>query len=186
MTTVKKKRAKAAAAPDLGDLVAKFASFRAQKDLEAAAKKEHEKLRDEVLMPALVKFGQPHGERNVHLAIELPEPVGGFRRLVRRANTSRLLDIDAAEALLKSKGILQEAQTITITVTGIPGNSLAEAEAFAEEFGDMEGVTAKVDVRFDQDKLYALHQRDRDTVTEAELDGLIVKETTYAFFPEKT
>lgn len=184
MTTVKKKR-KAAAAPDLGDLVAKFVKFRANKDLEAAAKKAHEKLRDEELMPALVQFGQPHGEKNVHLAIELPHPVAGFRRLVRRANTTRLLDIDAAEALLRSKGLLQEVQTITITVTGLPGNSLVQAEEFAREFGGMDEVTVKVDVRFDQDKLYALHQRDRGALTEAELDGLIVSNTTYAFFPEK-
>lgn len=181
------KKAAAAAKPklDLGALVQKFAEFREAKNAEVIAKAQAERLRDNDLMPALIEYGEKHGEKGAHLAIELPEPVDGFVRMVRRANTSRLLDIDAAEELLEEKGILAECQTITVTIPDISGTQAAALEAALKKAKlDQFGVV-QVATRFSQDAMYAYHQKHRDVLTEEEIDDLIVEETSYSFFPEK-
>lgn len=185
MTTVKprKKPASRRRTLDMALVVEAFTAFRAAKRQEAESKTKAEQLRD-TLMPVLEAHGQAHGETGAHQAIVLPEPVDGYVRLVRRANVSRLLDVDAAEKLCADKDVLGEVQTASLTLTGISTDDLDRLRALVpklEKFGEV-----KLDVAFDQDKLYALHQRDRDLITEAELDALIVEETRYSFHPERS
>lgn len=170
---------------DIQAIVKSFTEFRAAKRAETAAKNKYESLRDNELMPALVAYGQAHGDKGQHLAIDLPEEVDGFVRIVRRSNTSNLLDLDKAEKLLTEKGILAECQVISVVIPDIPGTMLAELEAALkkaklERFG-----VVQVAQRFSQDAMMAYHQKNRDELTEDELDSLIVSETTYSFFPEK-
>lgn len=189
MTTIQRRPKKTASAPakvDIKALVEAFTAFRRAKNTEATSKKEAERLRDEDLMPALIKHGHVHGEQGKHLAIELPEPIDGFTRLVRRANTSRLLDVEAAETLLEKKGVLEQAQQATLIVSGVPAEKLEEfrraiEKAKLETFGSV-----AVDVQFSQERMMAYHQQNRDKLTEKELDSLIIEETTYSFFPEKS
>lgn len=170
---------------DLQALVKSFTDFRAAKRAESAAKTTYEKIRDNDLMPALIAYGEAHGDKGQHLAIELPEEVDGFVRLVRRANTSNLLDIDKAEKLLEEKGILAECQTISVVIPDIPGTMLEELEAALKKAKlDRFGVV-QVAQRFSQDAMMAYHQKNREKLTEEELDSLIVTETTYSFWPEK-
>lgn len=170
---------------DIQAIVKSFAEFRAAKRAETAAKTKYESLRDNELMPALVAYGEAHGDKGQHLAIDLPEEVDGFVRIVRRANTSRLLDLDKAEELMTEKGILAECQTVSVVIPDIPGTMLAELDAALkkaklERFG-----VVQVAQRFSQDAMMAYHQKNRDELTEEEIDSLIVEETTYSFFPEK-
>lgn len=188
MTTVKR-RPRAATKPklDVPKLVQTFAEFRRLKVAESTAKSQHEKLRDSELMPALEAYGRAHGETGAHLAIDLPEPVDGFVRLVRRANVSRLFDIEAAEKLAADKGVLDEVQQTTFTLTVRAEDAAAVRKAITalqsgSKVGDLE-LAERTELV--QDALYALHQRDRDLITEAELDALIVEDVKYAFFPEK-
>ena len=190
MTAVPRRRpAKrgAAAKPKLSldALVESFTAFRAAKTQEAEAKKTAEQLRDETLMPALIEYGEAHGEKGVHLAIELPEPVDGYVRLVRRANTSRLLDVDAAEALLKGKGVLEECQITTVVIHVPTSQRDALETALSKVKVDKLGGSLVSETRFSQDAMYAYHQTHRDDLTETEIDGLIVEETSYSFFPER-
>lgn len=206
-TTVVRRPKKAAPtkAPEvpITELVEAFSAFRAAKNAEAAGKKKAEDLRDETLLPALVKHGVAHGEKGVHLAIELPEPVDGFVRIVRRANTSRFLDVDKAEKLLADKGVLEECQTIQVSIAGIGGTQLKKLKKLLEDSGLGELGDINIAVGFDQDRMMAYHQLHRDdetaketaknvgarkprpTLTAEELDALIVTETSYAFFPER-
>lgn len=187
MTTVRRRSSavsKTTKGPDLGALVKSFTEFRRLKVAETAAKQQHEKLRDEELMPALVAHGQPHGEQGQHLALELPEPIDGFVRIVRRRNVSTSLDIDAAEALAEEKGVLQEVQTGSIRVDGIPADKLAGLEKLIAQLEKVGTVDVKVEL--DQDKLFAVHQADRERITEAELDKLFVEDVRYSFVPEKS
>lgn len=191
---------------DLAALAETFRKFRTLKTTEAEAKKQHEELRDEELVPALVEFGEAHGDRGQHLAIELPEEIDGFVRLVRRANQTTLLDLDAAEALMTDKGILTDVQTGAIAITGIPADVMDElVEAITVLLKDTEVVDATLASRvaFDQDKMMAYHQAHRDEdaakqtakargkrkpgplLTETEVDKLFVTETSYSFWPEK-
>lgn len=184
-----------------------FADFREAKNLEATAKATHEKLRDDVLMPALKAAGKAHGEKGQHLAIDLPEPIDGFVRLVRRTNESRAIDVDAAEAMLKKKGVLDQCQLSTITISGVTGDIVDELlETLAKlKLEQKYGVLPTCHTTFSQEAMYAIYQRQRQElealeaagkkigvrerskyITEAELDGLIVTETTYSFHPEKT
>lgn len=189
MTTVSR-RSRRRSAPekpkiDIQALVKSFTQFRAAKRAEADAKSTYEKIRDNDLMPALVAYGEAHGEKGQHLAIDLPEEVDGFVRLVRRANTSHLLDVDKAEEMLAKKGILAECQTLSVVIPDIPGTMLEELEtalkkAKLERFG-----VVQVAQRFSQDAMMAYHQKNREELTEEEIDSLIVEETTYSFFPEK-
>ena len=184
MTTITRRTKKG---PDVPALVTAFTEFRRLKRAEAESKKQHEALRDDVLMPALVKFGHDHGEHAQHLAIELPEPIDGLVRLVRRANTSTSIDVDAAEALAMSRGFLTDIQvgTVNFSFTGTPAQAKKVAAALraagAEEHAPVLGT-----VRFDQDRMYAYHQSHRDKLTESDIDGLIVDHVTYSFFPEKS
>jgi hypothetical protein len=184
VTTVKRRR-KAADQVDLAPVIASFKEFRQHKNAEAAAKRGYEQLRDKVLMPVLERFGQPWGETGAHRAIELPEEVDGFVRIVRRANTSREFDLDAAEKLCADKGVLEQVQTVNVRMTGIPATKLAELRAALEEAGLEDFAPVLIDTKLEQDLVYALHQRDRDLITAAELDELIVEETRYSFFPER-
>lgn len=190
---------------DPQSVVKTFAEFRRLKTVEALAKVAHEKLRDDKLMPDLLKFGEPYGEKGQHLAIELPEEIDGFVRLVRRANVSRLLDIDAAEALLKKKGVLEECQTGTITIRDIPGAIIDDVvDAIAKLKLEKRGLLPTLDVAFSQDAMYAVYQRQRQELqeridageritatekkkylTEDELDALVEETVTYSLNPEK-
>lgn len=196
-----------AKAYDPAPLAKIFADFRKQKNAAEAAVIEANRLRDEELMPALIKHGEAYGETGAHLAIELPEEIDGFVRLVRRANTSRLIDIDAAEKLLKKKGVLDQAKIVTVTITGVPATQLEELSAAIEKLRLERkfGVLPDISTHFDQTAMYAIHQRHRQELqdreeagdkigvrerskylTEEELDGLVVTETTYSFHPSKT
>lgn len=211
MTTVRR-RATAAKTPtkkkfDPAEIAATFTEFRRLKTAEAVAKEGHEKLRDEKLMPALIQFGEAWGEKGQHLAIELPEPIDGFTRIVRRTNVSRVLDIDAAEALLEKKGVLAEAQVATIRIDNIPGTVIDEVmEALAKiKLEKNFGLLPALDISFSQDGMYAIYQRQRQELqeridagervsaaekkkylTEEELDALIEETETYSLNPEKS
>ncbi len=183
MTTVRRRSSGAATPLDLKKVVRDFADFREAKRAESAAKRVHESLRDRALMPLLERYGKPHGEKGAHLAIELPEEIDGFVRLVRRTNNREAFDVDAAEVLVEEKGILRECQTVSVRMDGIPGN-LLEALRTAIDEADLERFApVLVDVRLDQDKVYAAHARGQ--VTAEELDKLIINEPIYSFFPEK-
>lgn len=187
-------------------IVTAFRDFRAAKNAEADAKAKHERLRDEVLMPALKAAGKAHGERGQHLAIDLPEAIDGFVRLVRRANESRAIDIDAAEKLLKKKGVLEKCQLASVSITGITADQLDEllADLAKLKIERKYGVVPMSHTAFSQEAMYAIYQRQRQELqeredkgdritaierrkylTEEELDGLIVTDTTYSFHPEK-
>lgn len=183
MTTVRKRQPRAGG-PDVTKLATSFKDFRKLKNIEATAKKEHEALRDQLFMPDLEKHGRPHGENGAHRAIDLPEPVDGYVRLVRRANISSQLDLDAAEKLCADRGVLDEVQSTTITVTGISNADLAALQTVLRKLEKIGTVEQRTD--FDQDKLYALHQRDRELITEQELDDLLVEDVRYSFHPEKS
>lgn len=182
MTTVRRRKTSAPKL-DMTKVVESFRRFREAKNAEAQAKSTYEKLRDEALMPVVEQFGQAWGETGVHRAIELPAPVDGFVRLVRRANTSESFDVDAAEKLVDEKGILHECQTVSVRMDGIPGDMLASLQQALEEAGLDRYAPVLIDVRLDQDKVYAAHARGH--VTAEELDELIITETKYSFFPEK-
>lgn len=183
-----------------------FAKFRKAKNAEAAAKQIADELKTESLLPALVDYGQRHGDKGQHLAIELPEPIDGYGVLVRRTNVSRLLDVDKAEELATEKGILPEVQVGLIAIK-VPASEHAgllraiKAVVKERELGKVAEVQAAT--QFSQDALMAYHQQHRDeetaletarkagkrkakpTLTEAEVDALIVEEKTYSFHPEK-
>ena len=184
MTTITRRTKKG---PDVTALVTAFTEFRRLKRAETESKKQHETLRDDVLMPALVQFGQAHGEKGQHLAIELPEPVDGLVRLVRRANVSTSIDVDAAEALATDRGFLKDIQagTVTFSFTGTPAQARKVATALRTA-GVEEHAPVLEAVRFSQDRLYAFHQEHRDKLTESDMDDLIVDEITYSFFPERS
>lgn len=182
MTTVRRRKT-ARPQLDMTRVVESFRAFRQAKNAEAQAKSTYEKLRDEALMPVVEQFGAAHGETGVHRAIELPEPIDGFVRLVRRANTSESFDIDAAEKLAADKGILEEVQTVSLRMDGIPATMLGKLRELIAGTGLEDFAPVLVDVRLDQDKVYAAHARGQ--VTAEELDGLIITETRYSFFPEK-
>lgn len=185
MTTIKKRRAKAPApAFDLQQVVERFTEFRRLKRAEAEAKSQHERIRDE-LMPLLEQHGRAHGETGAHQAIDLPEPVDGLVRLVRRANVSAYFDLDAAEALAEEKGILPEVQTVTLRMEGIPATQLDALQKALKKAGLEDFAPVLIDVRVEQDKVYAAHARDPKVITEADLDRLLVEETKFSFFPEK-
>lgn len=179
MTTVKRRTTPL----DMGKVVRDFADFRKAKNAESVAKTVHERLRDRALMPLLERFGKPHGEHGQHLAIELPEDVDGFVRLVRRTNMREEFDLDAAEVLVESKGILRECQTVSVRMDGIPATELEKLRKAIEAAGLEQYAPVLVDVRLDQDKVYAAHAR--KLIDADELDKLIVSTPTYSFFPER-
>lgn len=194
MTTVQRRRPGARKGPDMDKIVKHFTRFRELKRAEKAAKEEHERLRDEELMPALIEYGQAHGEKGQHLAIELPEPVDGLTRLVRRANTSHYVDVDKAEEMAKKGGYLEDIQVgvVQFQFVGTPEEaSVVRAlleKAKVEKYAPIQHAE-----RFDQDRLMAFHQThreptrkgDKKVLTEDQLDSLMVEETTYSFFPER-
>ena len=187
MTTVTRRTPRKKRGPDITELAAAFAEFRRLKNAETEAKRQHEKLRDDVLMPALVEYGEPHGEKGQHLAIPLPEPIDGLVRLVRRANTSTYIDVDKAEELATALGVLDEVQagTVTFTYTGTPAEAEKVAKALRKA-GVEEHAPVLEHVAFSQDRLYAFHQANRDVITEQDIDDLLVTEVKYAFFPERS
>lgn len=193
---------------ELNKIVRAFTAFRKQKNAEAAAKAAHEELRDRQLMPALVEYGRAHGEKGQHLAIDLPDEIDGFTRLVRRANTSTYVDVTAAEKLLKKKGVLEDAQVVSVMITGIPATRSEELLEAIEKLKLEKkfGVLPQVETSFSQEALYALHQRHRAEIQqleeeagkplgvrakskyllETDIDGLLVSETNYSFHPERS
>lgn len=191
---------------DMARFVQTFTDWNSERQREKDAKAEHERLRDELLMPALIEAGAAHGEKGQHLAIELPEQVGEYVRVVRRANTSTYLNIDAAEKLLKKKDVLPECQVVSVSITGIPATQLLELEAALAKLQLEKKFQVLPDIQtsFSQERMYALHQRHRQELEEREargeritaterkkyltaeeLDGLIESTTNYSFFPEK-
>ncbi len=193
-----------AKAADVRRISKHFVNFRKQKNLAAAATTEAERLRDKELMPALVEYGTAHGEKGVHLAIDLPEPVDGFVRIVRRSNTSTFVDVDAAEKMLKRKGVLQEAQMTTVVIT-VPATDSEELLTSLEKLKLEKkfGTLPQVETSFSQEAMYALHQRHRAEIEERtkagekigvralskylledDIDGLLKSETRYSFNPE--
>lgn len=187
-------------------VVKAFTAFRKAKNAAADATKTADELKVETLLPALVEYGRAHGEKGQHLAIELPEAVDGFGVLVRRANVSRLLDIDKAEKMAEEKGVLPQVQLgvigIRLPATELPGLLRAiKAVVKEKELGKIADVQSQA--MFSQDALMAYHQQHRDeetaketakkagkrkpgpVISEAEIDALIVEETTYSFHPEK-
>lgn len=186
MTTVQKPRSRRRAAGEaaLAPVFEAFSRFRELKKAEALAKQGHETLRDEKLMPALEKYGEAHGENGQHLAIPLPEPIDGFTRLVRRANTSTYINIDRAEALAEERGFLPHIQTTTVTVR-VPAERLPAMAKLIASLEKLEGAEVFTTTLFDQDRLYAYHQAHRDQLTEQEMDSLLDSDTRYSFHPEK-
>lgn len=198
MTAVPRRRPAKPKGPDLASLAEKFRKYRQLRNAESLAKSEHEKMRDEDFMPVLEKVGVAHGEHGQHQAIELPEPIDGFVRLVRRANVSRYINVDKAEELAQHRGFLEDIQsgTVSFTFTGTPAEAHKLAERLREQ-GAEEFAPIHESVAFDQDRLMAFHQQHRAPeaprgkgamryITEAELDGLFEEDTRYSFFPEKS
>lgn len=179
---------------DMAAVVKAFTEFRQAKNAEVAAKAIHERLRDSALMPAVVAFGRAHGEKGQHLAIDLPEEIDGFTRLVRRTKATPMLNIDRAEKLAEERGFLPEVQVTTVTITGVPGEKAAEVAALLEKAGLGEYGLVQVDTSFSQDRLYAFHQKHREPakkgdkryLTEEEMDSFIDTDVSYAFHPEKS
>jgi hypothetical protein len=171
---------------DITGIADTFRRFRELRTAADLAKQQHEKLRDEELMPALISYGQAHGEKGQHLAIDLPEEIDGFVRLVRRANTSRFIDVDKAETLAKAGKYLSEIQAgrVVFAFEGTPAEAKKVAkilkDAGVEDFAPIQTAEA-----FSQERLMAYHQKHRDKLTEKQLDSLFVEETTYSFFPER-
>lgn len=194
MTTVQRRRPKATRGPDMTKIVSTFTRFRELKRAEKAAKEEYEALRDNELMPALIEYGQAHGDHGQHLAIELPEPVDGLVRLVRRANTSRYIDVDKAEALAEAGGFLEDVQVgeVAFRFTGTPEEA-RKVKALLEKAKVEQHGVLEYRERFDQDRMMAFHQAhrapakkgDKRFLSEDMIDSLVVEETAYSFFPEK-
>jgi hypothetical protein len=187
-------------------LVEAFRTFRDAKNLAETNVAIANRLRDEVIMPGLKATGTAHGEQGQHLAIDLPEPIDGFTRLVRRANKSRAVDIDAAEKMLKKKGVFEQTQSASVTITGITADRLEEllTDLAKLKLEKKYGVLPQSQTSFSQELMYAVYQRQRQElqeredkgeklgvrernkyISEADLDALIVTDTTYSFHPEK-
>ena len=167
-------------------VIESFTKFRTAKNDEVAAKATHESLRD-TLLPLVEAFGTAHGEHGQHQSIELPEAVDGFVRIVRRANVSELFDLDLGEKLAVKSGVLEDVQTTSITVTFAGTAAEAKLVMDAIETAKIEamGATVTANVKVEQDKFYALHQRNRDLITAADLESCIVREIKHSFFPER-
>lgn len=186
MTVVKRRKGVKQPVLDMKLVIDGFKAFRAARTTEATAKTTAEQLRDQ-LMPLLETFGQAHGETGVHRALDLPEPIDGFVRIVRRSNTSQYFDIDAAQALCAKKKVLDDVQTTTITLSFSGTAAEAQRVMDAVEDAGLEKMGCTVDavVYLEQDKVYALHQKSPEVITEADLDSLLVDDVKYSFVPEK-
>lgn len=188
MTVVKRRSSASKKKPTLNMalVIEGFRGFRAAKNTEATAKATAEELRDK-LLPVVETFGVAHGEHGQHQAIELPEPVDGYVRLVRRKNVSQFFDLDAAERLAADKGVLEDVQTTSITLTF--AGTAAEAHELMRvlKHNDVESMGAAIvaDVRVEQEKVYALHQRQPKVITAGDLDKLLVDDVKFSFHPEK-
>lgn len=190
MTSVPRRKPRAAASKptfDKAKIASTFARFRELRNAADLAKKEHEKLRDEELMPALIAYGQAHGEKGQHLSIPLDEEIDGFVRLVRRANTSRFIDVDKAEAMATAGKYLSDIQVgrVAFVFEGTPAEARKVVKQLKAAGMEDHGPIQSTDV-FSQERLMAFHQKNRERLTEAQLDSLFVEETTYAFHPEKS
>lgn len=161
-----------------------FRKNRALKATEAEAKKEHEKLRDDVILPGVKALGAPHGEKSQHLAIALDQPIGGKTHIVRRANKSTWLNVDRTDALVAELGIEKDVCQSTITVTYTGG--IAYVEMLRRKLaadGDL-APFIEVSTKVDQEMLYAYQQTHRDKMPDKVLDGLFDTDVKYTLVAE--
>lgn len=179
---------------DMDGITKAFTVFRQAKNAEITAKAVHERLRDTALMPAVAAFGHTYGDKGQHLAIDLPEEIDGFTRLVRRTKSSQFLNIDRAEALAAERGFLPQVQVTTVTITGVPAEKEGELLTLLEAADLGRFGLVQVRTAFDQERLYAFHQTHREPttlgdaqyLTEGDMDSLLDTDVSYAFHPEKS
>jgi hypothetical protein len=185
VTTVK--RRKPTSKVDLAHLASIFAEHRRAKAAATAATAVANAKRDEIT-PIIEKFGTPHGDKGQHKVIELPEPVDGCTKLVRRANKSTFINVDRAEAMAQKGKFLEQIQEgrVTLMFAGDPRTARQVLKQIKDSgLLEVDGVKVGADQQFSQERLLAFHQRHRDTkLTEKMLDSLYDTDITYSFNPE--
>lgn len=182
MTTVRRRTRKI----DMEELKLLFAQQRDAKRAAAIETALANSLRDRIT-PIIERAGVAHGDKGQHLAIELPEPIDGCTRLVRRANSSTFINVDRAENLATRGKYLEEIQSgsLSLTFEGTPAE-VRKVKAVLRKMGalDVEGTVVNESQTFSQARLMAYHQRHPDVLTEKLLDGLYDTTTTHSFNPE--
>jgi hypothetical protein len=169
------------------DLQTAFERFednrRRAKDATAAAAA----IKDEELMPGLAQIGVPHGDRGQHRTFVLDPPVGEFVRVTRQTSQGQpTLNIARAEKLMAELGIARETRTTTLRLA-VKGSaaSVRKIRQALEAAGIDPGII-EVEERFDQERMMAYHQKNRDKLTESQIDSLLdTPDPSYSLVPGK-
>lgn len=177
MATVQRRRQPAGEAERIKE---RFAEFRRLKREEADAKKGHEKIRDNDLLPYVQKHGTVDPETGSQV-VQLAEAVDGFSALQRQRRASPMFLIDKATALAKRKKILAQVSLVGLVIPAEHEDAVRELLEELEIIDDCE-IT---EPRLSQARFLAYHQENRTKLTVADVDSCKDIDVTWAFVPLK-